>query len=129
MLHEWDQRRSAAWAAGDATALGGLYTADSTAGTADVTLMLRYADHGLRVHEMRMQVLSARTLITRPRLLELEVTDRLASAVAVRSGDRLTLGRLPSDTATTRRLVLRRVDGRWLMARVWAVPSPGTGGR
>jgi hypothetical protein len=129
VLHAWDERRAAAWAAGNASALAALYTPGSPAGSADLKLLRRYAERGLRVRGMRMQVLGARTLTVRPHLLELEVIDRLASAVVFRIDDPQVLGRLPSDAATTHRLVLRRVDGRWLVARVLAIPSAGAGDR
>jgi hypothetical protein len=121
VLHDWDVRRAAAWASGDADALASLYTAGSTAGAADVALLRRYRSRGLVVRDLRMQVLRARVLTSRPRLVELEVTERLASAVAheVRAGSRP----LPRDVATTHRLVLRRVGGTWLMVRVSVVPS------
>lgn len=123
VLHEWDDRRSAAWAAGDPAALARLYTAGSSAGAADVRLLRRYAARGLRVRDLRMQLLGARILIDRPRLVELEVTDRLASAVAVRLTDPQVTRRLPSDGATTHRIVLRRIAGAWQVARVSVVPA------
>ena len=121
VLHAWDARRSAAWAAGDADRLAALYTARSTAGAADVALLRRYAARGLVVRGLRMQLLRTRVLILRPRLLELEVTDRLSGAVAVRRADPGRGRSLPVDTATTRVLTLRKVGDRWLMARVSGV--------
>lgn len=125
VLRDWDRRRAAAWAAGDERALERLYAGRSAAGLADVALLRRYEARGLVVHGMTMQVLAARRLKRTSRVLELEVTDRLASAtVRVSDGgvDRL----LPADTARTRVLVLRRVGARWLMARVSAPSSSGT---
>jgi hypothetical protein len=121
VLDAWDVRRAAAWATGDAEQLGALYTAGSTAGAADVALLARYAGRGLVVHGMRMQVLRVRVLTVRPRRVEVEVTDRLTGAVAARVTDPTSVRALPADPATTRLLVLRRVGGRWLMARVSAV--------
>jgi hypothetical protein len=121
VLHAWDVRRSAAWASGDAAALAALYTAGSSAGAADVALLERYTARGLVVRDLRMQLLRARVLAARPRLVEVEVTDRLSNAVAVRLGDPVARHRLPADAATTRLLVLRRVGDRWVMARVSAV--------
>jgi hypothetical protein len=121
VLHAWDEQRAAAWSAGDAVALARLYTPRSSARAADVALLRRYAVRGLVVRGMRMQVLRARVLATRPRRLELEVTDRLAAAVAVRRGDPAAARWLPTDAATTRHLVLRRIRGHWLMAEVSAV--------
>jgi hypothetical protein len=121
VLHDWDVRRAAAWASGDAVALASLYTGSSRAGAADVALLRRYTARGLVVRGMRMQVLRARVLTHRPRLLVLEVTDRLAAAVAVRVTDAATARRLPGDAASTRVLVLRRPrSGPWVMARVSA---------
>jgi hypothetical protein len=127
VLHAWDVRRAGAWAAGDVAALSRLYTGGSAAGAADVGLLRRYAARGLVVRDMRMQVLRARVLVARPGRLQLEVTDRLAVATAVRVEDTAVGLRLPIDRPTTRELVLRRVDGEWLMANV--SPSPASGGR
>jgi hypothetical protein len=121
VLHGWDTRRAAAWAAGDPRALAQLYTARSTAGAADVALLQRYVDRGLRVRRMRMQVLGARVLVLRPRAITLEVVDRLAAAT-VDTG--VASRRLPSDSATTHRLELRLVGGRWRMDRVSVRSGP-----
>jgi hypothetical protein len=118
VLHAWDARRAAAWAAGDRTALSRLYTPGSSAGAADLSLLDRYLARGLVVRDLRMQVLRARVLVSRPGRLVLEVTDRLAAATAARA-DAEDVGRtLPADRPTTRRLVLRRDAGDWRMARV-----------
>lgn len=127
VLHDWDSRRAKAWAQGDEEALSGLYAPDSSAGSADVALLRRYAARGLVVRDLRMQVLRARVLVARPGRLEVEVTDRLASATAVRTGDESIGRRLPADGPTTRHLVLRRDRGQWLMASV-SRPS-GSGSR
>lgn len=118
VLHDWDSRRAEAWAEGDEEALARIYVADSSAGAADVALLRRYAARGLVVSGLRMQVLRARVLVARPDRLEVEVTDRLASATAVRVGGERIGRRLPADGPTTRHLVLRRDRGQWLMARV-----------
>jgi len=116
VLHAWDARRAAAWATGDVDGLAALYTSGSTAGAGDVALLRRYRSRGLVVRDLGMQVLRARVIVDRPRLVELEVSERLSSAVAFEPsvGSRP----LPRDRATTHRLVLRRVDGTWRMARV-----------
>lgn len=116
VLRAWDRRRAAVWADGDAAALRRLYVAGSPAGAADVALLRSYAARGLVVHGLSMQLLAVRVVVDRPARLELEVTDRLVGATAVRSSDYRTFA-LPADAATTRVLVLRRADGRWLMAR------------
>ncbi|MBW8750863.1 MAG: hypothetical protein JF565_05485 [Propionibacteriales bacterium] len=123
VLHEWDARRAIAWAAGDASAVRGLYTPGSAAGAADARLLGRYRARGLVVRDLRMQVLRARVLVTRPSRLELEVTDRVAGATAVRADDVATGRRLPADRPSTHVLVLRRVDATWLMASVSAKAS------
>jgi hypothetical protein len=121
VLHDWDVRRAAAWAAGDPRALADLYAARSRAGAADLALLRRYTARGLVVRGMRMQVLRARVLTRRPRLLVLEITDRLAAAEAVRAADPTLARRLPGSVASTRVLVLRRLaGGPWVMARVSA---------
>jgi hypothetical protein len=120
VLRAWDDRRAAAWAAGDPTLLARLYTRGSSAGAADLALLGRYRARGLVVRGMRMQLLRVRVLTSRPRLVVLEVTDRLASAVAYAptGGAR----RLPRDVATVHEVVLRRVEGQWRMARVSVRP-------
>jgi hypothetical protein len=118
VLRDWDRRRAAAWADGDAGALRALYTRRSAAGSADVALLQEYAARGLVVRDLRMQLLSVRVLVDRPRQLVLEVIDRVAGATAVRATDPAASRRLPADIATTRVLLLRRVGERWLMARV-----------
>ncbi|HEX2894617.1 MAG TPA: hypothetical protein VHO29_11515 [Marmoricola sp.] len=123
VLHDWDVRRAAAWAAGDPVALRRLYTSGSAAGDSDVALLRRYVARGLVVRDLSMQVLRARVLVRRPRRLELEVTDRLAAAVAGRSGDVRSVRRLPESTVSTHLVVLRRPVRVWLVARVSAVPD------
>ena len=123
VLHAWDRRRGDAWAAGDAAALARLYTERSAAGAADVALLRRYAARGLVVRDLRMQLLRARVLVVRPRLLQLEVTDRLAGGRAARRSEPGTARTLPADAASTTVLTLRRIGDRWLMARVSALPG------
>lgn len=123
VLHDWDVRRAAAWAAGDPGALRRLYTSRSAAGESDVALLRRYVARGLVVRDLSMQVLRARVLVSRPRRLELEVTDRLAEAVAGRPGDVRLVRRLPESAASTHLVVLRRPAHTWLVARVSAAPD------
>jgi len=125
-LHAWDAERAAAWARGDAAALSRLYVPGSAAGAADVALLHRYAARGLVVRGLRMQVLRARVLVMRPRRLVLEVTDRLAGAVATDLHGVSVARPLPADRPTDHRLALRRLGGRWLMA---TVSASGSGGR
>ena len=56
VLHDWDARRSAAWAAGDPAALRSLYVAGSRTGRADRAALAAYAERGLRVPGLRFQV-------------------------------------------------------------------------
>lgn len=121
VLRGWDQRRAEAWSDADPGALARLYVPGSSAGATDVALLRRYRARGYSVRGMRMQLLAVRVLVLRPRLLRVEVTDRLAGATAVGATEQV----LPTDAATTRVLVLRRVGGQWLMARV----LPGSAGR
>lgn len=123
VLHAWDVRRAAAWAAGDPDALRRLYTSRSAAGESDVALLRRYVARGLVVRDLRMQVLRTRVLVSRPRRLELEVTDRVAAAVAGRPGDLRSVRRLPESAASTHLVVLRRPADAWLVARVSAAPD------
>jgi hypothetical protein len=115
LLHDWDRRRSRAWAVQDPVALRRLYVAGSSAGRKDVALLEEYAGRGLRVPRLRMQLLRAAVLVDRPRRVVLRVTERLgATDVDLRSG----AVRLPRDRAQTRVVELRRVAGEWRLASV-----------
>ena len=124
VLARWDRARSAAWARGSPGALRRLYLPGSSAGERDVRLLRRYADRGLRVEGLRVQVLAWSVVARRPDRLVLRVTDRVVGGVAVRS-DGSTRARLPADRPTERRLTLVRRDGRWLMARVRPIELSG----
>lgn len=115
VLRAWDERRSAAWAAGDPAALDALYLAGSRTGRADVAMLRAYRRRGLRVLGMRTQVLQVRVAARTRERLALLVTDRLAGATATGGGRRVSL---PGGGATTRRITLRLVAGRWLVADV-----------
>ncbi|MCW2757699.1 MAG: hypothetical protein JWO46_1445 [Nocardioidaceae bacterium] len=120
-LREWDRRRARAWADGDPAALRALYVTGSSAGSADVRLLRRWASHGVRVQGLTEQVLSARVLELRPRRIRLVVTERLAAGSAGRPG---TTGvRLPRGTTSTRDVVLRRTTGEWQVVSV-RQPAP-----
>ena len=125
VLHDWDARRADAWASGDPAAVSRLYVSGSAAGIADAALLQRYRARGLVLTGLRMQVLRARVLVSRPDRLELEVTDRLSAGTAVRAGEAGLGRRLPVDRPSTRDLVLRRVGGTWLMAGVSSRPGSG----
>lgn len=112
VLAEWDERRAAAWARGDAAALSDLYAPGSRSGAADVRLLRAYAERGLRVEGLTTQVLALRVLERSPRRLVLVVTDRVVGGSAVGGAAPVTL---PADRASTRRVVLVRQRGRWVV--------------
>lgn len=115
LLHHWDVRRAQAWSAGDERALGDLYTAGSTTGRADRSMLRSWSARDLRVEEMAMQLLAVRVRTWSEGRVVLVVTDRLSGGVAVGDGARMPL---PRDSASTRRVVLRRVAGEWRVASV-----------
>lgn len=115
ILADWDERRSAAWADGDPAALRDLYAKGSRAGAADVRLLRRYADRGLRVTGLRTQVLSLSVLEMDDDLLSVMVTDRIVGGRASGDGEAI---RLPADRASTRRIDLVRVGEQWLVGEV-----------
>ncbi|MBD3926077.1 hypothetical protein IEZ26_15745 [Nocardioides cavernae] len=115
VLAAWDERRSAAWAEGDARALGRLYADGSGAGAADVRLLRDYGRRGLRVEGMVTQVLALRVAARSPGRLELVVTDRVVGAEAVGSGASVSL---PVERPSTRRVALVREGARWVVAEV-----------
>jgi hypothetical protein len=135
LLREWDQRRSRAWADGDAAALSGLYTRASRTGRHDRAMLAAYAARGLRVTGLRTQVLDASLRSWEPGRVTLEVTDLVVGAEAVGHGVRILL---PQDRPSTRVVSLRRVSGAWRVEEVTdagqrprPVPRsrPGTGSR
>ena len=113
VLAAWDAERAAAWAAGDAEALAGLYAGG--AGAADVSLLRAYRRRGLRVEGLTTQVLALRVVARSPGRWELAVTDRAVGGTAVGAGTPVAL---PVGRPSTRRVVLVREGGRWLVARV-----------
>jgi hypothetical protein len=110
VLAAWDRLRAEAWAAGDVKRLADLYVDGSRSGAADVRLLRRYARRGLTVAGLRTQVLALRVVERTPRRLVLVVTDRVVGARAVGGPSPVAL---PSDRASTRRVVLVRGDGTW----------------
>lgn len=112
ILAAWDERRAAAWAAGDAEALTRMYVAGSRTGAADVRLLRHYRERGLSVTGLTTQVLALDVAVESPSRLVLVVTDRLVAGRAVGGGAQVAL---PADRASTRRVVLRREGGRWLV--------------
>jgi len=112
VLAAWDEARAAAWESGDATALRRLYVAGSRTGAADVRLLRDYRERGLSVAGLTTQVLAMTVIGESPSRLALVVTDRVVGGRAMGSGAPVAL---PADRASTRRVVLRREDGRWLV--------------
>lgn len=115
VLAEWDERRSAAWAAGDTDALEGLYAAGSRAGAADVRLLRRYRDRGLTVEGLATQLLGLRVVERSSRRIVLVVTDRVVAGRVVGGPAPVAL---PSDRASVRRILLVRPGRAWLVAEV-----------
>jgi hypothetical protein len=115
VLHDWDARRSAAWAAGDPAQLRALYVRGSPTGRVDAAMLRAWRERGLRVQGMHMQLLRVVVRRASGARLDLVVTDRLAGGVAVGDGVRLPL---PRDGVSTRRIVLVRAAGEWRVAAV-----------
>jgi hypothetical protein len=122
VLAEWDADRAAAWSAGDAEALADLYADGSRAGARDVGMLARYAERGLRVEGMQMQVVAFEEVDSRADRLVLRVTDRVVGAVAVGEHGRT---RLPSARPVPRRITFVRQGGRWVVDSV--APRRGRG--
>ena len=132
VLRDWDARRAAAWASGDASGLSALYAAGSGAGRADVDHLRRWTRRGLVVRGLTTQVLSLRVLDSTADRLSLLVTDRVAGGVAVRrgaAGERSAGERsapaaaaLPVDRASTRVVRLVRRGSTWLVEEAEAHP-------
>ena len=112
ILAAWDEARAAAWEAGDAAALRRLYAAGSRTGAADVRLLRDYRERGLSVAGLTTQVLAMDVVGESPSRLVLVVTDRVVGGRAVGGSAPVAL---PADRASTRRVVLRREGGRWLV--------------
>ncbi len=125
VLRDWDRARSAAWAQGDVSALQRLYRPGSSARAHDVGMLTRWVERGLRVRRMTMQVLSVELRVRTERRIVLDVTDRLADAVAVPlGGGRRQL--LPRDSLTTRRLAFELTRAGWVLAAVYERPLAST---
>lgn len=125
VLRDWDRARSRAWARGDPRALARLYVPGSAAGRRDLAMLRAWSGRGLRVEGMRTQVLAVELRTRTARRLVLVVTDRLTGAVAVSDGaGALARRALPRDGPTTRRLVFRRLAGRWLLSSAQPRASP-----
>jgi len=115
VLRAWDAQRSRAWARGDPRLLSALYAPGSVAGRRDRAMLRAWTSRGLVVRGLRTQLLSVHEVSRSRSSWTLRVTDRLVGGEAVGPGVRRPL---PVDAATTRTVVLRRLDGRWLVASV-----------
>ncbi len=115
MLHAWDARRAAAWAASDTSALRSLYVRGSAAGRADVRLLRAYESHGSVVRRLVTQLFAVAVLHHDRGTLRLRVLDRVAGGEVLRDGHATAL---PSTPPETRILVLRQVSGRWRVESV-----------
>lgn len=113
LLHAWDDRRAAAWAAADPAALAGLYTPGSTAGERDVAMLRAWSARGLRVEGLHLQLLAVDVHRRTPERLVLGVTDRLVGAVAEPGGVPL-----PRDHASSHVVTMRCVAGEWRVSSV-----------
>ena len=113
ILAAWDRRRASAWAAGDPRMLADLYVAGSRTAAADLRLLRHYRPRGLAVTDLATQVLRLQVVERSEARLVLVVTDRVVGGRAVVGGTAIAL---PADRASTRRIVLVRQDGAWLVA-------------
>lgn len=121
VLHRWDTRRARAWSDGDVPALRLLYAPGSRTGRRDAAALRAYADRGLRVTGVRMQLLAVELRSATVDSMSLLVTDRMTRAVA-RGGGRPVV--LPRDEPSTWRVSLRRLAGEWQVAEVRRGPRP-----
>ena len=110
MLHDWDARREAAWAASDPGRLRRLYTPGSSAGRADVRLLRAYAVRGFVVRRLETQVFAVRALRTTPRRITLRVFDRVAGGEVASAGKPRPL---PSTRPALRDVTFQRLGGAW----------------
>lgn len=118
VLHAWDDARALAWERGDLDALAALYEPGSRAGAADVALLRRYRERGVRVSGVRMQVLAARAVVRSADRLRVEVVERFAGATVGGAA-------VPGGTPVLRQVELRRHGNAWLVAEVRTLRPSG----
>ena len=90
-----------------------LYAEGSRTGAADVRLLGHYRERGLTVEGLTTQLLAVAVVQRGPRRLVLDVTDRVVAGRAVGGARPVAL---PTDRASTRRVVLVRPGRTWLVA-------------
>ena len=115
ILRRWDRLRAAAYAAGEPASLRRLYSPGSWAGARDVRLLRRYAERGLVVRELRMQVLDVEVLAAATGTLRLRVVERLAGATVVDGASQVAL---PTGRARSRVLTFDDVGKGWRVRSV-----------
>lgn len=117
VVNRWDARRARAWSAGDTAALAALYTPGSAAGRHDVEMLSAWIDRGVRVRDLRVQLIEVDVRARSRERLVLRVTDRVAGGRVTGAGPAV---HLPQDRPSQRTLELERPDGEgpWLVVSV-----------
>lgn len=128
VLERWDRQRAAAYSSGDLTRLRALYHPGSRTGRADEMVLAAWSRRGLRVHDLRMQLLAYDVGEQSAHRIELTVTDRMHRAVAL--GPRPCArcppvrARLPAGQAKRRTITFLRCGGGWVIDEVRAAAPP-----
>ncbi|QLQ10858.1 MAG: hypothetical protein HZY75_11455 [Nocardioidaceae bacterium] len=86
VLHEWEQRRAAAFESADGAAVRDLYAPSSGLAALDLRVLRAYTARGLTVYGIAAQVSEVEVVTFTERRLRVEVTDRLAQAWATTGG-------------------------------------------
>ena len=115
VLREWDHRRAAAYASGDARRLRALYARGSWAGARDVRTLRSYADRRLVVDRLDVQVLRAQLLRRGGQVLRLRVLDRVITTVTHPRGSVTTL---PVGVPAVRVVTMVKPQDRWVVRSV-----------
>jgi hypothetical protein len=118
VLQTLDAERARAWRSGDVSALRRVYTAGSPALRADRRMLAAYQARGLRPSGVRLEFASVEVSSAGPHRVTLQAVDRLRQ-MHIRAADG-SVTALPGDEPTSHTIVLREVDGRWLIASVRA---------